>query len=377
MTAEKFVPEPIEAKLRIVSPIHIGTGEATNRAEIAAEGDIVYRTTLEELYKHYPRKEIEPLIIRQMERPTQPIPELKARVKRVPIYKMRSSEKQIDEGLEYYEHIKTKWKLYVPGSSIKGAIMTAMINKMIVELSENSQSFYDYIKNVVFKQLNRRDLNSAANRIIAITLMWINDPAQVESIKDFTNARNFRDALKPWIQVSDTESIKPEKGGAMRRISRLGRMDQPEKKRIPDVNMETLKQGIELKFEIQKHANSRFNIKQIMDMVDRHYREIFKDEMKWLKERGFAITTKEPQNDLKLIRIGKGSGTIGTSIIQAIRKLEMIYGEMGMFERYGKKWKLTRSGKTEPQTKWLARYKKSDGTKYYYYPLGWAAIKTE
>lgn len=371
MNKYQFTPNPQKAVIKTLSPIFIGTGVSIDRTETAAKGDIYYRTTLEKLYETYPKKEIEPLIMRQIERPTEPIMALKEKVMAVPIYKMKSSETTIDMGLEFHEYIKSNGKMYIPGSSIKGAIFTALINEAMVKVAEESDQFYEYLKINLARALSNKKLASkVGNKLIQVGLLWLTDPDKLSNIRNFEDKSNFKDVQKAWIQVSDTEGIKPEKAGVLRRVGRLKVYESGtvKTKRARDINMEMLRNGIEFAFEIQQLMHCKKSIKEIMQIVDKHYREIFREEQEWLKTKGFTITVQEAEQTKTMIRIGKGSGLIGTSILMATKKFAEVSGMDNL---------LRKAEKLEPKTKWLARFKKKGETKFSYYPLGWAAIELQ
>lgn len=117
--------------LETLSPVHIGNGEKYSSAEFISAGSSIHRMDINEIYKILDEKEKKQFITsleNERFRLDDFIREKKIPYDRVKVY---SIEKKGSNPFEIKEHIKTGLKGYVPGSSVKGALKTAVLSAFV------------------------------------------------------------------------------------------------------------------------------------------------------------------------------------------------------------------------------------------------------
>ncbi|MHA1401867.1 MAG: type III-A CRISPR-associated RAMP protein Csm5 [Candidatus Heimdallarchaeaceae archaeon] len=357
---------PVKLKFIPIAPLFIGTGEIISRAEIAFENNVIYKADIEKMAKLTNVKNLKQLIFKAITEKKAQHQELENLIKKGYSYRMLATKNISDISLELREYIKVNNKLYVPGSSIKGAILSALVNTALTDIIELSQSFETFLEKAIH---NKKDINDI---IIGLTIEWLRDKDEVvekymeldEKAKKELKSKRF----EQWLQVSDTNLVSPEKYGVIRIIERKGGSGAP-----PPILVESLRNNKELLFEMNLlREDQKVELKEILEICDSYYRKQFEEEVEWLKEREIKPIIKLPEkkNGEYLIRVGFGSGNRAISIIPTIKEIDPSYR---LLSEYGQKWKLTRSGKAQAQSKWLAEFIGKEGTPRYY-PLGWAKI---
>lgn len=118
----------MKLELKTVTPVHIGTGDKYGGAEIYRSGAGYVRTSISDIAYHLEGKAYEEFLS-GLEEPGFLLDEFLSRhpgVKPKERYLLKSPEKAISD--EVRECIKTGFDIpYIPGSSLKGAIRTALI----------------------------------------------------------------------------------------------------------------------------------------------------------------------------------------------------------------------------------------------------------
>ena len=113
-------------ELEAIAPVHIGTGMSYNRAEFVVKNDILHRISLRKLIDMLSGHEIDNLTA-QLERGSFSIGDFLQRTDvepdEVSVYSLGC--KMVPN--EVREQIKTANRVYIPGSSIKGAIRGALL----------------------------------------------------------------------------------------------------------------------------------------------------------------------------------------------------------------------------------------------------------
>ncbi|MHA1417107.1 MAG: type III-A CRISPR-associated RAMP protein Csm5, partial [Candidatus Heimdallarchaeaceae archaeon] len=279
--------------------------------------------------------------------------------------------RNVDISVELKEHIKTKNKLYIPGSSIKGAILSAVINTALTELAELSQAFEEFVRNIAEKKEGFRDERTINDTLIGIALRWLSYKEKLsddykkidkDAIRDLKSSR-----FDQWIQVTDTNSVTPEKNGMILPLERKGG-EAP-----PPILAELIRQNKELKFELSLlNKEQKVKLKDILKIVDEYYRKLYEDEIKWCNEKkiNHRLQPIEKKENEFLIRIGFGTGNKAISLIPTMQKLDPTNK---LLATYGKEWKLTKSGGAVSKSKWFAVIQTKEKEEFYY-PLGWAKI---
>lgn len=123
-------------KLEIVSPVHIGTGETKSRMSFFEENGVVYFVDEEYLFKLLNKEQRLNEFTEWIEKEGNDIgefikPDERKQLKENPLYSLPCRGK-IDKEIQL--HIKdARNRFYIPGSSIKGAIRTALLYSILQE----------------------------------------------------------------------------------------------------------------------------------------------------------------------------------------------------------------------------------------------------
>jgi CRISPR-associated protein Csm5 len=119
--------------LETISPIHIGSGERYSSAEFLSIGNTIHRMDINKIYKLLREKERDDFV-EYLEDQQFRLDDF-LRGKNIPITESRlySLEKKGQIPRDIKEHIKTGITGYLPGSSLKGAIKTAVLNAFMDE----------------------------------------------------------------------------------------------------------------------------------------------------------------------------------------------------------------------------------------------------
>lgn len=200
------------------------------------------------------------------------------------LYKLSVSESAKGKNIiEVNEFIKSTGKTFLPGSSIKGALLSAVIHS-------------------VAKKKNIRNLNKYEEIL-------------KEVLNEVSYTKNGR--FSHWLDVSDSNLLPPEKS---LEISYVQAVDG--QKSIPIV-CETLKPStefeIEIKTEISTETKSiykfgKLSCKDILKTSDEFYRKVF-EKSKYkpsISQYGF------------LLRLGQGSSVLCTSLLLLAEELGII-----------------------------------------------------
>lgn len=266
---------------RVLTPVHISSGQTLTKYEFIIKGSkfqfysfdeiinyidskeiakFLFDTGLEEFFKHYN------LNIK----PTYEIP-----------FHGTSKDK-------VYEFIKLKNRVYIPGSSIKGAIRTAYL--------------YRIIKNDV--NLRNKFLNALRGRD-----------------KDFYRYMEKEiDNVFRKILISDSDLFEPSECLKVVEI----------KHKNLTLLVETLRENFEFEIDI------KFKYNNLKNEIDNAISEFSKDLVNYLKSIGIYNNLADLEKNKKLIRLGKFKGYFSNTIM-----LILFYFDKNLYEKYKKRtfWK--------------------------------------
>lgn len=255
--------------IEALTPIHIGNGKTYPPFEHFTSGGKLVRLDFYRLCE-------DPAFIAMRDQIT------KAMLERVPLFKIAPDlakkyplyevdNLEVEEKAEVKEFIKTRGKPYIPGSSVKGAILTAMLFKKIKE--------------------GELEIEGAGN------------PKKIGSdiVNRLTKILGGEFGNR-WLRVTDSSCFEASKQLAAGKVSVFPKG--------PTIYMEFLKPGASANLEI--HQVSSIEVEDALQAADELYREVLERENLWLK-----------QNDLEplkfdgngyLLRLGSGSSRLATSI---------------------------------------------------------------
>lgn len=261
------------------------------------------------------------------------------------------------------EIIKTLNKAYIPGSSIKGAIKTAILY--------NSLDFND-IKWFMGKFDKR---NSSDSRLINSIFSSRRGNAAQSSIMKFLRVSDSTSAKK--VSVYDVFSVMAKTPFSNKKYSRG--------KRVVITYLETIDKGNGLKFNLSTNFNKQIyralgindkkyliDLDYIRESIYKFSKEYINHELEFAEEYDISYLSEfykkqEKLNtpDKPLLKIGGGSGFLATTIGLKIREYDMYNGTY-----FFKKVKNITKGKSYPYCFPKSRKVTFKGK----YPLGWVQL---
>jgi CRISPR type III-A-associated RAMP protein Csm5 len=199
------------------------------------------------------------------------------------------------------DFVKTAGRVYIPGSSLKGAILSGIVWRTILELFQKNPTFKR--KTLVNGKVSWKEVG--ANDFIREALTG---PMRYEEFNDFVFSY-FSHDFKPnrflqWMDVSDTSYASPE--GSLE-IS-LARVKGARRGGELPILYETIQPGSSFTGEISV-KNLRLNEREVLETVHKFYVKVL--------ECDNAPIGREPY----LLRLGQGSTAFSTSLIIAAEEL--------------------------------------------------------
>jgi CRISPR-associated protein Csm5 len=131
-------------KLSTLTPIHIGNGKNYTGAEFVVRSDKIIRIDMDKIFSLLDEKNQE-RFIQELE---QPHAQMEHFIKDIPLSEIKVYSARLEGGIpiEIQGQIKTGGKAYIPGSSIKGAIRTAILYSQITDRNIEKLSTIFYMK---------------------------------------------------------------------------------------------------------------------------------------------------------------------------------------------------------------------------------------
>ena len=267
---------------RVLTPVHISSGQTLTKYEFIIKGSKFQFYSFDEIINYIDSKEIAKFLFDAgLEeffkhynlniKPTYEIP-------------FHSTPKD-----KVYEFIKLKNSVYIPGSSIKGAIRTAYLYRIIKNDNNLRNEFLNLIRSRNFKNFYR---------------------AIEKKIDDI-----FRRIL-----VSDSELFDPS--GCLKVVEI--------KHKNLGLAVEVLTENFEFEIDI------KFKYNNLKNEIDNAISEFSKDLVNYLKSIGIYNNLADLEKNKKLIRLGKFKGYFSNTIM-----LILFYFDKDLYEKYKKRtfWK--------------------------------------
>ncbi len=320
----------MKVKIKVLSPIHIGSGEEINPIEYLIDGANFHRLNMDSLFKD---SEFKPHIDKFIEiaKTARYIGDIipQTLLKKHILYTIPIK----GEAIQYLKKsktvvkgfIKTAGYVYIPGSSIKGSIFSAIFWYVLKE-AYNSPGLKWRFK------IDKTDTEVEANKFITEVLQGC---YHYNNLLDLAFSRITKEKVKTrfarWINVSDSDR---KRAADSLQISLAKVMGAKSGDGLP-ILYEALKPESEFTLELNaSHCDLDEN--KIIDIVDKFYSKVLSKDKSEIKYTG------------KLIRLGQGSTSYATSCL-------LLAEELGI-----KNYRLK-----PPRTR-----KRIDNT----IPLGWAEI---
>ncbi len=237
-------------------------------------------------------------------------------------YEARSGN-PIENNIEIKLFIKSAGRPYIPGSSLKGSIVTALIYYALKELCAAGKK--GEIEGLLIHG-SRKNEPKTNSELLNLAFNFLKKEHQPTSSKygkiednSYYSSERQEGRFMHLLDVSDSSYLKAP-GSLM--IEKCQVQGAKRGGQIPVVLFETLKEGVEAEFEI-KRSNCKLEEKQILQICHDFYQKVAAKD-------GIKIDAAP-----FLLRIGQGVTAFGTSLL-------ILAEELGLKDRYGVKPPRTR-----------------------------------
>lgn len=317
--------------LETLSPVHIGSGEKYASSEFLLKGNEILRLDINKIFALLNPKDKD-IFVDYLEDPNFRLEDfIKGKDIQISEAKLYSLGYKAGVPNEIIEHIKTNFNGYVPGSSLKGAIKTAILSAFIGEKE---------IKEIgeIFAIRNPRDRNREAERFIEGFFSTsrgkkssYSDFMRFVQVSDFIPVRN--------LHIYNFQSLEAE-GSSWKWYRRNGRVVQS--------YLETIAAGEHLEGEIhltyKEEIYESLRLKEKRDILDmneikrliHHFSANIIDHEIAFSQRykiDFLLTfyenlKKMNKEDSPVIKLGQGAGYLATTIGLELKKNPAVFEEV-------------------------------------------------
>ena len=241
----------MKVKLKVLTPLHIGSGEKYSAFEYILENGVLKKYSIEKIIsKAKEKKLLEPLAsyfkretLHSLKEICDTNPVLRKIIFELePEYTIRA---EIEREEEVEEFIKSSGKIYIPGSEIKGSIRRALLFHVLKEDGRVFKNFLSMLK----KAKEKRDFKTVSERIENMVFRGKRENAQYDILK--------------LLKVSDTELLQPsEKNLKVKKIG-LFYITSQKRKEFPS---EVVLPGTQFEFNIDLSPGA----KKLANLLDCH-----------------------------------------------------------------------------------------------------------
>ncbi|MCX7837706.1 MAG: type III-A CRISPR-associated RAMP protein Csm5 [candidate division WOR-3 bacterium] len=288
----------MKIKIKVLTPLHIGSGRELMPMEYLIEGNLFHRINMNALFAD---PDFQPLIedftkLAEAQKYIGAILPFDLLKKHI-LYSLPI----VGEARDYLknnktvvkEFIKSAGKVYIPGSSLKGSILSAVFWHSL------KKAYYSN-----FKWTTEKEQLSAKEFIIqSLQGSFSYNELLNFAFSHFTNGDN---RFTHWLDVVDSDRKLPSE---VLQISLIKVKGARKGKALP-ILYETIKPGIEFSTEI-KAQNTKLSEEEILKIVDEFYRKVLEKDKNAIRTNG------------KLIRLGQGSTAYSTSCLILAEELNI------------------------------------------------------
>ncbi|NLU58404.1 MAG: type III-A CRISPR-associated RAMP protein Csm5 [Methanosarcina thermophila] len=311
--------------LETISPIHIGNGSSYSNAEFLSIGNTIHRMDINKIYNLLNEKEREKFVDYLEDQQFKLDDFFRGKSLSIAESKLYSLERkgQTPRG-EIREHIKTEMKGYLPGSSLKGAIKTVVMNafmdkKKIEKIGE------------IFDNPDSKTRNKEIQKFIEDIFSSEGKQSSYSDFMRFVQISDFIPVSR--LCVSEVRSLEVDDN-----INRWYWYQRGGK--IVQSFLETIEVGEKLEGEIHftynydvhhslglKGKADILNIEEIKYFIFNFSAEIIKHEISFSKKYNidflldfYRKLKKLNSPESPVIKLGHGAGYLGTTIGLEIKK---------------------------------------------------------
>ncbi|MCX7916665.1 MAG: type III-A CRISPR-associated RAMP protein Csm5 [bacterium] len=278
----------MKIKIKILSPVHIGNGNEISPIEYFLHNEQFIRINMEGLFNDQDFKILQEKFINSAysERyigsllPNDLL--LKHQLYAIKISENIKGEKVNPTNVK--EHIKSAGRVYIPGSSLKGCILSGILENVLSQ-----------------KRINRLD---NFEELLSLSLSTIKKPNEY-NLGKFIN----------WLYISDTDFKNPSECLELSLVKVIGART----KSLLPILYETIKPNVEFTCEIK--SKCKFSEEEILKMAEEFYKKVYIKEKDYAKNK--SIIMPEIPSDGYILRIGQGSTAWATSFLILAEELNI------------------------------------------------------
>lgn len=302
--------------LRIHTPVHIGSGNEIIPNEYFYDDGKFNRVNINSLvadpeFKQYMDDYIEGSVRQRQIEKHVPVELLKRHILYSIDVKGEAASYIASNPTTVKEFIKTSGKVYIPGSSVKGSILSGLIYTCILDKYGNNEQTLSIINNIQHNSdtyriaLQRRDRRKKKQSLRNLSKLNSEILDLVFDQQCEQTVYNRHDRFIQWINVSDSNPFDPSEVLEIRLAKVVGSRG-PNK--IP-ILYETLKENVSLKIQITR-VNLESDLEDmIADCGDFYYAVA-------------DYCNIELPEDGAFLRLGQGSSVYATSLLTLFKDLK-------------------------------------------------------
>jgi hypothetical protein len=311
------MPDSLTVKLKVLTPIHVGSGATLTKLDYFLDAGKLCVVDHDSLFR-------DPDFTSQREAFLKSAPSGEPVAKLVSLEMLRrhvayrigvSSAAQADiqrSATQLKTCIKSAGRVYIPGSSVKGAILSALCWQVLHDGWFQDDPARRDAARVSIEQLLLQD--SRPDTLMATILPRLGGRA-ADQLGKFTH----------WLDVSDTD-LKPPSGCLGLSLADVKSATEPGRAPRPGRNLsflcETIQAGKEFSFSIKLDPDSSLTVEGMLKTISDFYTKVAEKD----KVPGDA-TPKLPATGL--IRLGQGSGAYAMSLLVLAGETELNVGRDG------------------------------------------------
>lgn len=314
--------------LETISPIHIGAGERYSSSEFIVKGNEIIRVDINKIYTLLNEKNKE-IFLEYLEDPRFRLNDFISKINiSISEAKLYSANLKTSIPTEIIENIKTGFKGYVPGSSLKGAIRTAILSAFIGEKEVNELG-------KIFTMRNPWQLNWEAEKFIE---RFFSEGRGQSSYSDFMRFVQISDFIPIRnLCIYNIQSLEAEETNNWKWYGRNGRVVQSYLETI--ATGECLEGELHITYKEKIHQNiglkgksDILDVNEMKRLVYRFSNGIINHEIAFSKRYGidFLLNFYENLKNMNkerspVIKLGQGSGYLATTIGLDLKKNPTVF----------------------------------------------------
>ena len=283
----------IKLKIKILSPVHIGSGEEITPIEYLIDGNKFIKIDMDSLFtdEKFKQKKLIEDFIKKSSEGNRYIGDIVSNdlLKKHTLYSIDISNTAKEyiksHKINIRAFIKSANRVYIPGSSLKGSILSGVIEQILSKKNINRFNNYeDHLRDV---------------------------------LNEITNGEKLGKFSK-WLDVRDSELKSVEESLEVVKTEIIGARSN---RAIP-VLYEALKTGME--FETEIRTQSQKNEKELLEMASNfYYKKVYEKEKKFFKEKNINAQLPQLSNNTYILRLGQGSTAWSTSFLILAEELNI------------------------------------------------------